>query len=141
MKGAGRETQRRPRRTIGADGPDPIDVHVGHRLRQARLLAGLSQDELGTSIGVSFQAVQKYEAGENRISASRLFNAARCLDCSVSFFFDDLIGQATATDLDEISGQAIELVRYFRQITDPQIRDHLLRMTKQIGLLGKATAD
>ncbi|HUB96285.1 MAG TPA: helix-turn-helix transcriptional regulator, partial [Stellaceae bacterium] len=59
LGGAGR----RPRRTVREHGPDPVDVHVGRRLRQARLLAGLSQEELGDGIGVSFQAVQKYEQG------------------------------------------------------------------------------
>src|SRR5215469_959027 len=85
----------RIRRTVREHGPDPIDVHVGQRLRQARLLAGLSQEELGVGIGVSFQAVQKYEHGENRLSASRLFRAAKLLDRPVSFFFEDL-GGATA---------------------------------------------
>ncbi len=55
----------RSRRTVREHGPDPVDVHVGRRLRQARLLSGLSQEELGDGIGVSFQAVQKYEQGEN----------------------------------------------------------------------------
>lgn len=76
--------------------PDPIDVHVGHRLRQARLLAGMSQDELGAGIGVSFQAVQKYEHGENRVNASRLLQAAQLLGRSISFFFED-IGSVPAT--------------------------------------------
>src|SRR5256885_866973 len=69
----------RRRRSIRERGPDPVDVHVGRRLRQARFLAGISQEELGAGIGVSFQAVQKYEHGENRLSASRLFKAARLL--------------------------------------------------------------
>src|SRR5271154_7637768 len=89
---------RRPRRTVREHGPDPVDVHVGKRLRQARLLAGLSQEELGDGIGVSFQAVQKYEQGENRLSASRLFRAAKLLDRPVSFFFDELDGDVLGID-------------------------------------------
>lgn len=82
------------RHTVREDGPDPIDVHVGHCLRQARLIAGMSQNELGAGIGVSFHAVQKYEQGENRVSASRLFKAAQLLKGPVSFFFADLDGAA-----------------------------------------------
>jgi ribosome-binding protein aMBF1 (putative translation factor) len=78
------------RRTVLSDGPDPIDVHVGQRLRAARHLAGLSQAELGAGIGASFQAAQKYEQGQNRLSASRLFHAAEVLHLSVSFFFAGL---------------------------------------------------
>ena len=84
--GSGRSMRRR--RTVREHGPDPVDVHVGKRLRQARLLAGLSQEELGDGIGVSFQAVQKYEQGENRLSASRLFRAATLLQQPVAFFFE-----------------------------------------------------
>ena len=71
-------------------------MHVGRRLRQARFLAGMSQEELGAGIGVSFQAVQKYEHGENRLSASRLYKAARLLDRPVSFFFEELGGEQAA---------------------------------------------
>lgn len=131
------------RRTVREDGPDPIDVHVGHRLRQARLLAGMSQDELGAGIGVSFQAVQKYEHGENRVSASRLLKAAQLLGRSISFFFEDVeqgrgevAESARAVITSETSGfsrEEIELVRHYRQIPDARLREHMLQMTKQIG--------
>src|SRR5208282_6153928 len=88
----------RNRRTVREHGPNPIDVHVGGRLKQVRMMAGMSQEELGLGIGVSFQAVQKYEHGENRLSASRLFRAAKLLGRPVSFFFDKL--QTTASDMD-----------------------------------------
>ncbi len=78
----------RRRKTIAEDGPDPIDVQVGRRMHQARLRAGLRQGELGDAIGVSFQAIQKYENGENRLSASRLLRAARALGRPVEFFFE-----------------------------------------------------
>ena len=128
-EGAGRR-----RRTIREHGPDPVDVHVGRRLRQARFLAGMSQEELGAGIGVSFQAVQKYEHGENRLSASRLYKAARLLDRPVSFFFDELGGETTAAGSSKgFTREEIELVRHFRQIPSEEVREHLLQMTKRIG--------
>ncbi|MCA1940984.1 MAG: helix-turn-helix domain-containing protein [Caenispirillum bisanense] len=70
--------------------PDPVDVNVGVRLRLRRTLLGLTQQQLGDAIGVTFQQVQKYERGTNRISASRLFDMACVLSVPVSYFFDDL---------------------------------------------------
>lgn len=78
------------RRTVIVDGPDPIDQHVGGQLRLRRAQAGLTQTELGAKVGLSFQAVQKYETGENRISASRLYQLARILDVSLAYFFEGL---------------------------------------------------
>ncbi len=130
---ASRRGRGRLRRTVREHGPDPIDVHVGRRLRQARLLAGLSQEELGVGIGVSFQAVQKYEHGENRLSASRLFRAAKLLDRPISFFFDDLEGDVPASPGAGFSRDEIDLVRHYRQIASDEIRDHLLQVAKRIG--------
>jgi transcriptional regulator with XRE-family HTH domain len=121
------------RHTVREDGPDPIDVHVGHRLRQARLLAGMSQDDLGAGVGVSFQAVQKYEHGENRVSASRLLKAAELLNRPISFFFEELGGATTVSESSGFSREEIKLVRHFRQIPDERLRAHLLQMTKQMG--------
>src|ERR1700730_5505382 len=78
------------RRTVIVDGPDPIDQHVGGQLRLRRAQSGMTQAELGAKVGLSFQAVQKYETGENRISASRLYQLARILDVSMSYFFEGL---------------------------------------------------
>jgi transcriptional regulator with XRE-family HTH domain len=75
--------------------PNPIDVHVGSRLRMRRMLVGMSQEKLGEHLDLTFQQVQKYEKGSNRISASRLFDMARILDVPVQFFFDDMPGQPT----------------------------------------------
>lgn len=69
--------------------PNPIDVHVGKRVRTRRMLIGLSQEKLGDALGVTFQQVQKYEKGSNRISASRLQGIARLLDVPVAYFFED----------------------------------------------------
>ena len=138
---AGTEVQPRRRRTIREHGPDPVDVHVGKRLRQARFLAGMSQEELGAGIGVSFQAVQKYEHGENRLSASRLFKAATLLERPVSFFFEELGAAPGDTPAAGFSREEIELVRHFRQIPSDDVREHLLQMTKRIGGLdGEAEA-
>jgi transcriptional regulator with XRE-family HTH domain len=125
----------RLRRTVREHGPDPVDVHVGKRLRQARLLAGLSQEELGEGIGVSFQAVQKYEQGENRLSASRLFRAAKLLEQTVSFFFDAIAGEPSASGATVFSRDEIELVRRYRLIASEDVRDHLLQVAKRISEL------
>src|SRR5262245_50637367 len=66
--------------------PNPIDVHVGQRIRLRRTLLGMSQEKLGEAIGLTFQQVQKYESGANRVGSSRLFNLARVLDVPVSSF-------------------------------------------------------
>src|SRR5476649_2712366 len=70
--------------------PSPIDVHVGSRIRLRRTLLGMSQERLGEALGLTFQQVQKYERGTNRVGASRLFDLSRVLDVPISFFYDDL---------------------------------------------------
>jgi transcriptional regulator with XRE-family HTH domain len=83
--------KRRPRRrTAKEDGPDPVDLHVGRQVRLARELAKLTQVEVGRRLGMSFQVVQKYEQGEIRVSASRLFQLSRLFGQPVSFFFAGL---------------------------------------------------
>ena len=124
---------REGRRTAKYNGHDPIDVHVGERLRDARHLAGISQTALGDGIGVSFQAVQKYERGENRISASRLYAAARIVAQPVSYFFDELEGAHRAAARDGFSNDEIELIRSYRQLPDDKLRDSMVELTKRIG--------
>ena len=72
------------------DGPDPIDVHVGQRLRLRRNILGISQQKLGNSVGLTFQQIQKYERGTNRMGASRLYQFCRILKIPVSFFFENI---------------------------------------------------
>src|SRR5271155_742001 len=79
---------RRPGRRK-SDGPHPTDVHVGSRVRLRRSMLGLSQEKLGEKIGLTFQQVQKYERGANRIGASRLYELGQVLDVPVKFFYDD----------------------------------------------------
>lgn len=82
---------RRPSGRMASQGkPNPIDVHVGARVRLRRTLLGLSQEKLGDAIGLTFQQVQKYERGANRIGASRLFDLSRVLDVPISYFYEDM---------------------------------------------------
>jgi transcriptional regulator with XRE-family HTH domain len=126
---------------IGADGQrrkprkrraNQVDLSVGSRLRQARLLTGASQEDVGDAIGVSFQAVQKYENGENRLSAGRLAAAAKFLGVPMSFFFQDDTEPSVAVDTAGFTTKEIELVRYFRAVRSEDMREHLLRLTKII---------
>jgi transcriptional regulator with XRE-family HTH domain len=125
--------------------PNPIDVHVGSRVRLRRTLLGMSQERLGEAIGLTFQQVQKYERGANRIGASRLYDLSRVLDVPVSFFFDDLnaavaVGTAAAAassaapaDGDPMMRrETLELVRAYYRIPDSQIRRRLFDLTKAI---------
>ena len=127
--------------TVGSDGQrrkprkrraNHVDLSVGGRLRQARLLAGASQEDVGTAIGVSFQAVQKYENGENRLSAGRLAAAAKFLNVPMSFFFQDDTEPQVATDTAGFTSKEIELVRHYRAIRSEDMREHLLRLTRII---------
>jgi len=130
-------------------GISPIDVHVGARLRQRRTLLGMTQTNLGDAIGVSFQQMQKYERGANRISASRLFDLSRMFDVPVQFFFDDMPTAVAASSPAQGGGKAkklpsyepnsmttretLELVRAYYKITDPEIRKRLYELAKAIG--------
>jgi transcriptional regulator with XRE-family HTH domain len=123
--------RRRVRRTIREHGPDPTDLHFGQKLRGARLCARMSQEQLGAGIGVSFQAVQKYEQGENRLSASRLFRAARLLECQIGFFFAGLSSPRT-DDQPALSAEEIALLRDFRHIVSHALRNNLLQVTRRL---------
>jgi transcriptional regulator with XRE-family HTH domain len=79
---------KRRRRVIQVDGPDPIDMYVGGRLRELRRRQKISQGELGSRLGVTFQAVQKYESGNIRIAASTLFHLGRALGVEPGYFFE-----------------------------------------------------
>jgi len=86
----GAKKRRGRRRASTGEGPEPVDIHVGGRVKLRRTLMGLSQGQLGEAIGLTFQQVQKYERGTNRVSASMLHRIAEVLDVPVSFFFDDM---------------------------------------------------
>jgi len=130
----------------------PIDAHVGSRVRLRRTLLGMSQEKLGEALGLTFQQVQKYERGVNRIGASRLFDLARVLDVPIGFFFDDLppemggnvavrsrpalYGFAEAQDRFEDDNmnkrETLELVRAYYRITDPAIRKRVFDLIKSL---------
>jgi transcriptional regulator with XRE-family HTH domain len=114
-------------------GRSAVDAVVGQRLREARLLAGLSQNQLGAHVGVTFQAVQKYESGENRLSASRLLSVAEFLRRPVSFFFNDLSADGPMGDAAGLTPKEIKLLRYFRGIDKEAIRDWMLKLAKCLG--------
>src|ERR1700740_1618218 len=132
------------------DKPNPIDIHVGSRVRLRRNMLGLSQEKLGEAIGLTFQQVQKYERGANRVGASRLYDLSRVLDVPVSFFFDDISTEvAAAAAGEQVPGGAaaiaaryepdpmmrretLELVRAYYRIPAGQIRRRLFDLTKAI---------
>ena len=130
-------------------GIGPVDVHVGARLRQRRTLLGMTQTNLGDALGVSFQQMQKYERGMNRISASRLFDLSRVFDVPVEYFFDDMPNAVAASSPAQGGGKAkkppsyepdpmatretLELVRAYYKISNPQIRKRLYEVTKALG--------
>jgi transcriptional regulator with XRE-family HTH domain len=122
------------RKRIRRDAPDPVDIHVGARVRLRRTLLGLSQEKLGAALGLTFQQVQKYERGANRIGASRLWQISRALDVPVSFFFDDQ-GAAAAASTEApgilLSREMLEMARAYAALP-PEIRRRLFTLTKSI---------
>ena len=133
--------------------PSPIDVHVGSRIRLRRTLLGMSQERLGEALGLTFQQVQKYERGVNRVGASRLFDLSRVLDVPISFFFDDMPDSLSANfggvpsrrlggggesqdpfGDDTLSRrETLELVRAYYRITDPSVRKRVFDLIKSMG--------
>ncbi len=118
------------RRTAKESGPDPIDIHVGGRLRLARERAGLTQVEVGAALGMSFQVVQKYEQGEIRVSASRLVQLSRLLKRPAAFFFEALDNPIEAGGGEVIAGGDLELVHAYRRILDHDVRQRLLQLVR-----------
>lgn len=125
---------------MGKRGRDPIDVDVAKRVRALRLRRGLSQNELSDALGVTFQQVQKYERGANRISAGRLFRIAKVLDVPVTFFFEASDGfrneadeHSPAADFDflQTSG-AMRLIRAYARIEDRGIQLTLMRLAESL---------
>jgi transcriptional regulator with XRE-family HTH domain len=113
-----------------------IDQHVGERIRARRAELGLTQEQLAEALHVSYQQVQKYETGANRISAGRIFEIARKLSVEVSYFFDGLTlevrGEPPPLEHGGRQRAAIELVRKFAQIDDPHVRSAIAGLVKAI---------
>jgi transcriptional regulator with XRE-family HTH domain len=125
-----------------SDKPNPVDIHVGSRVRLRRTLLGMSQEKLGDALGLTFQQVQKYERGANRVGASRLYDLSRVLDVPVSYFFEEF-GEASAQGASEspsdpyqanpmMKRETLELVRAYLRIADPQIKRRVFELTKAL---------
>ena len=141
---------RRSSRGRRADGsPNPIDVHVGARVKMRRTLLGMSQEKLGEAIGLTFQQVQKYERGLNRISASRLFDIGKVLEVPISFFFEEMDEQVAELSPRMLAGasslaeepvlfdydpmtkrETLELVRCYYMIPDRKLAKKILDLIK-----------
>ena len=140
------------------EGPDPVDIHVGARLRLRRNLLGLSQEQLGKASRLTFQQIQKYERGTNRMGASRLFQMGKILDVPVAWFFDalpedntsgvrrggfsggnkqaPLEGGPAAPDQILHRRETAELLRAWYRITDPKQRRKIMDLIKTMGETG-----
>ena len=123
--------------------PNPVDVHVGRRLKMRRMMIGMSQEKLGNELGLTFQQIQKYEKGVNRVGASRLYDVARALGVSVQYFFEDLpeTGPSRSFDLsgrDAVmeclnSAEGLALITSFSQITDAATRRRIVELVRTLG--------
>lgn len=130
-------------------GPNPVDIHVGSRVRLRRMLVGLSQEKLGDSMGLTFQQIQKYEKGVNRIGASRLFKLSQVLDVPVQFFFEGMPSDSAeearpAMGLSDGGNEAflyeflntrdgLELNRAFIKVSDPAVRKSVIELVRSLG--------
>jgi transcriptional regulator with XRE-family HTH domain len=123
--------------------PNPTDKHVGSRVRMRRKMISMSQTKLADAIGVTFQQIQKYEKGTNRISASRLLQIAQSLQVPISFFFEDPrgpsreLGARQVHSPDYVSNfltttDGLALTRAFILIKDPKLRRNIVRLVQEI---------
>ncbi|GES43366.1 transcriptional regulator with XRE-family HTH domain [Rhizobium sp. ERR 922] len=138
---------------MSAKVPNPIDAYVGSRVRTRRLMLGMSQERLAEQIGVTFQQVQKYEKGTNRIGASRLQAIAGVLAVPVAFFFQQDNSQPLNTDglgaingLEDLSDfltskEGLSLNKAFMKINDPSIRQSVLTLIKSLASTSDALPD
>ena len=132
----------------GSRRPNPIDIHVGGRVRFRRMLLGMSQEKLGERLGLTFQQVQKYEKGINRIGASRLFDLSQVLGVPVQFFYDEAPGgyeqpsssqpgfadrQAESYIVEFLNSRdGLELNKAFVRITDPKVRRSIVDLVRSL---------
>lgn len=126
--------------------PNPIDIHVGGRVRARRTMRGLSQSKLGQAINTTFQQVQKYEHGTNRVSASRLHLLSQVLDVPISYFFDELPGEISGSRAPGLAmgkgkgfegdplakNETLELVSAYYRVPEPRIRKRLRELVKAL---------
>lgn len=124
--------------------PHPVDIHVGKRLRSRRTILGMSQEDIGGAVGITFQQVQKYERGLNRIGSSRLYEFATLLGVSISYFFEDFVDAVKSNsnvladseflfEHESLNNKEVmALVRSYNSINDPKIRKKILSLVKAI---------
>ncbi|MGB9154704.1 MAG: helix-turn-helix transcriptional regulator [Alphaproteobacteria bacterium] len=142
------------KKELRSKNPDPIDIHVGARLRMRRNLVGLSQEQLGKSLGLTFQQIQKYERGINRMGSSRLFQVAKTLSVPIAYFFEDLPASLDApptgfadNEQTPLGGPAssekgdydilrrretLELIRSYYRIHDPKQRRMIYELVRSM---------
>ena len=127
--------------------PDPIDIHVGKRLKQRRLLLAMSQEKLADAIGITFQQIQKYENGSNRVGASRLFQIGQVLEAPVSYFFDeysatskrDVMLAQVAEETPHLKSdlmsrkETLNLIRAYYSIKNTRVRKKMMEMLRSLG--------
>jgi len=126
--------------TVNKRSGDPRDAEIGKRIRALRLERGLSQTELGNLLGVTFQQIQKYEKGANRVAAGRLQRVAEALDVPITFFYAGSPGEQENVETDSVdvglgfleTAGAVRLVRAFSRIQDPEMRRALVELTEKI---------
>jgi len=127
--------------------PNPVDVHVGSRVRYRRMIIGMSQEKLGEKMNLTFQQIQKYEKGTNRIGASRLFQLSRILEVPVGYFFEDAFANAAPAQamhglhepeqegylLDFLnSREGLDLNKAFAKIQDPKVRRRVIDLVRAL---------
>ncbi|WP_417467975.1 helix-turn-helix domain-containing protein [Maricaulis sp.] len=123
--------------------PNPVDMHVGSRIRLRRQLMKMSQEKLGDELGVTFQQVQKYERGANRVGASRLYRLSRVLEVPVQFFFEDLADKPMVSGMAEDdqtpivynfiqSSDGVSLAEAFSKISDAKVRRRVLELVRTL---------
>lgn len=114
------------------DGPDQVNLHVCRRLRAKRILANMSQERLARQLGISYQQLQRYEAGTSRLPCTLLYRAARALDMPIGYFFENLMvdtGESTEAALDQAT---LAIVRDLQGITDATVRQSLTRLVAEL---------
>lgn len=126
--------------------PNPIDIHVGSRIRLRRTMLGMSQEKLGESLGITFQQIQKYEKGTNRIGASRLQRISEILRVPVGFFFENggsgpIDGATNELNSFLSSKEGLALNKAFIAIEDPNIRQKLVALAKSLAVAGLPDSD
>jgi transcriptional regulator with XRE-family HTH domain len=139
LKAPSKSARATPEYGRGTGIPNPIDVHVGKRIRICRLLLGMNQQTLAEALGLTFQQVQKYEHGANRVSASRLSAMAEALSVPISYFFDGLPAAGANVSAEDKARreqleqpETLDLIRLYYAIPDPTVRRQLLAMVKAI---------